>query len=95
MSKFTEVGCMVLTPLAVYFYATSAKAVNIYGFIILLVGFVFYLRAKISVIQKGVYFSFGCDKMSERMMWLYFSGFMFMGIGYFWTFVFSDFLRPF
>lgn len=85
ISKFTEVCFYILIPFLIYFHMNDAK-VQVYGSPVLLLGFILFLIAKISVIRKGSYFSFGCDNMGKKMMWSYFAGYLLMITGCFLTF---------
>jgi vacuolar-type H+-ATPase subunit I/STV1 len=60
--------------------------IQLFGSPILFLGAIFFLIAKISVVRKGQYFTFGCDNMSNKMMWSYFIGYILMIIGYIITF---------
>jgi len=84
-SKFTEVCFYIILPFIIYFQMKSAK-INLFGAPILFLGGILFLIAKISIIKKGIYFSFGCDNMSKKMMWIYFAGYLLMIIGYIITF---------
>jgi hypothetical protein len=53
----------------IYFQMISAKLILLDA-LILFLGGILFLIAKISVIKKGIYISFGCDNMSKKMMWL-------------------------
>lgn len=84
-SKLTEVCFYILLPFVIYFQMKSAK-INLLGAPILFLGGILFLIAKISVINNGIFFSFGCDNMSKKMMWIYFAGYLLMIIGYLITF---------
>lgn len=86
MSKFTEIMFYILIPLVMYYDMKDAKNINPLAGLILFLGFASFLFAKISVLRKGIHFSFGCDKMSRKIMWFYFSGYVLMIVGYFATF---------
>ncbi len=85
-SKATEVMFYILIPIVMYFDMKESQTVNLYGAALMLAGFISFLLAKISVIRKGSYFSFGCEHMTKKMMWAYFLGYVFMIAGYFVTF---------
>lgn len=85
LSRFTEILFLIQVPAILYFYAKQAK-INHWGLLIILLGFVLFLIAKISVIRKQHYFTFGCDNMSKAMMISYFFGYVFMIVGYLVTF---------
>jgi hypothetical protein len=48
-------------------------------------GFLLFLLAKLSVIKTGTWISFGSKQMSPGYRWLYRSGFLLMGLGFFLT----------
>ena len=62
------------------------KEANPYGLIVTMLGLGFFLKAKISVIKKGKYVSFGCDHMNQRNSWFYSLGWFLMLSGYFLSF---------
>ena len=85
LSRFTEILFLIQIPAILYFYAKKAH-VNHWGFLVILLGFVLFLIAKISVIRKQHYFTFGCDNMTTKMMLIYFFGYLLMIFGYLVTF---------
>jgi len=86
-SKAFEILFVLQAVPLIYFHAKNAQ-VSPVGFIVILLGFILFLIAKISVIKKQHYFTFGCDNMSKAMMISYFFGYALMIIGYLVTFSF-------
>lgn len=85
VTKITEIAYYILIPLVIYFHMKGAK-VQLIGVPVLFLGAIAFLVAKISVVRRRMYFTFGCDNMSTRMMWLYFVGYVLMIVGYIVTF---------
>ena len=85
LSRFTEVLFYIAFILGGYNYAKTAE-VNVNGLLYVLSGLILFLVAKISVIRKQHFFTFGCDNMSKTMTISYFFGYIFMIIGYLVTF---------
>ncbi|HXH75049.1 MAG TPA: hypothetical protein VNJ08_08795 [Bacteriovoracaceae bacterium] len=57
-----------------------------WGLAISVVGFIFFLQAKMSVIKQGKLISWGCDLMDQRNTYFYFFGWVMMIGGYFLSF---------
>jgi len=58
----------------------------IWSILPLSVGFILFLIAKLSVVRKGQWISFGAEsanRMSVRMIWAYYSGYFLMIVGFF------------
>ena len=85
LTRFTEILFYIAFILGGYNYAKTAD-VNINGLLYIFLGLVLFLIAKISVIRKQHYFTFGCENMSKVMMIGYFLGYFFMIVGYLVTF---------
>jgi len=60
---------------------------NPYSFLLVAIGFSLFLVAKISVLSKGVRFSFGTEKMSNLNANLYRFGYWLMVVGAIFTFL--------
>lgn len=84
--KIQETVFYIVAPIVAYFYMKSATNINPYGYIIMVLGFISFFTAKLSLIRKGIYFSIGCDEMSTKMMILYGLGYILMITGFVVTF---------
>jgi bacteriorhodopsin len=60
---------------------------NPYSFLLVAIGLAIFLVAKISLLSKGVRFSFGTKKMSNQMANLYRVGYWLMVVGIIFTFL--------
>ncbi len=57
-----------------------------WGILISPFGFLLFLKAKISNIKKGKWFTLGCDHMDQMHTYFYFFGWVIMIAGYFLSF---------
>lgn len=73
--KIQEQLAFIVFPIFAYLHMKSSELINPIGYIGMIIGFSLFLIAKISLIRKGIYFSIGCDNMSQKMT-------LFYGIGY-------------
>jgi len=73
--KIQEQVAYILVPVIAYFHMRSSEEINPLGYIGMLVGFSLFFIAKLSLIRKGIYFSIGCDNMTQKMS-------LFYGFGY-------------
>jgi hypothetical protein len=62
------------------------KTPTLWGLAVSLAGFSLFLKAKLSLIRKGTYFSWGCDLMDQKNTYYYFFGWLLMVGGYFLCF---------
>jgi hypothetical protein len=85
MSKVTEVLMYLVLPFALYEHMKNTPA-NIYGFPLMVIGFLVFLIPKITMIRKGKLISFGCEGMTNKMTFLYFAGIVLMFLGFIITF---------
>lgn len=69
--------------IGMYLDYIQGKESNLWGFAISIVGFLLFLKAKISVIKSKKLFSLGCDLMDQRNTYFYFFGWLLMIAGYF------------
>jgi hypothetical protein len=58
-----------------------------FAFVICLIGFFCFLISKLSLIRKGVFFSFGTKRLSENMSNIYRIGYWLMAVGLVITFL--------
>ena len=62
---------------------SKGKTPVVWAFLISLIGFCLFLKAKLSIIKTGKLFTFGCDLMDLRNTYFYFFGWVLMVAGYF------------
>lgn len=74
---------MVICFLAYCYEYAQGREPFIYGLLISIIGFMLFLKAKLSVIRTGKLFSFGCDLMDQKNTFLYFFGWVMIIGGYF------------
>lgn len=71
---------ILVVPIISYFLNAPLNSVLIISFF-LLVGFLMFFKAKLSLIAKGKLISFGSSNMSEANRIYYILGYVLMGIG--------------
>ncbi len=69
--------------IGVYLEYIEGKEPNAWGLIVSIIGFLMFLKAKLSVVKHKKLFSIGCDLMDQEHTNLYFFGWVLMIAGYF------------
>jgi hypothetical protein len=77
---------LILIALSCALNIVNGVVPNPYSFLLVAVGFFLFLIAKVSVLSKGVGFSFGTEKMSNLNANLYRVGYWLMVVGTIFTF---------
>ena len=87
VTKFSIYLLFIVAYCAVIYNIINLNPVNPNAFMIVLIGFLFFLISKISLIRNGIIISFGTGKMSNMMGNFYRLGYWVMAVGVLLTFL--------
>lgn len=80
------VPSMFICFIAICFEYSKGRTPVLWGLLVSVLGLILFIKAKWSVIKKGIRISWGCDLMDQKNTNLYFIGWVLMIGGYFMSF---------